>query len=339
MKAVGYTKTLPVDDDACLEDVEIDDPVPGPHDLLVEVRAVSVNPVDAKVRLRAEPESGHKVLGYDAAGVVRAVGDAVTLFAPGDEVYYAGDVTRPGTNAELHAVDERIVGRKPASLDFAAAAALPLTSITAWEILFDCFGLDEGAGDGETLLVIGGAGGVGSILIQLAKALTSLTVVATASREDTVAWCREMGADHVIDHHGDLGEQVAALGKPPRYVAALTASGQHFDAIVALIAPRGHIAMIDDPAGIDISKIKGKALSFHFELMFVRPMFGTDDMVVQHELLDRVAELVDAGRVRTTANRDGGSITAANLREAHRWQEGGRAIGKTVLAGFGDGAG
>ena len=334
MKAVGYTKSLPVDDDASLEDVEIDDPVPGPRDLLVEVRAVSVNPVDAKVRMRAEPESGHKVLGYDAAGVVRAVGDAVTLFGPGDEVWYAGDVTRPGTNAELHLVDERIVGRKPASLDFAAAAALPLTAITAWEILFDCFRIEEGGGEGETLLVIGGAGGVGSILIQLAKALTSLAVVATASREDTIAWCRDMGADRVIDHHEDLRAQLEELPKPPRYVAALTASGEHFDAIVDLIAPRGHIAMIDDPAGIEISKIKGKALSFHFELMFVRPMFETEDMVVQHELLDRVAELVDAGKVRSTANRDGGAITAANLREAHRHQESGKAIGKTVLAGF-----
>ena len=338
MKAIGYTKSLPVDDDASLEDIEIDDPVPGPRDLLVEVRAVSVNPVDAKVRMRAEPETGHKVLGYDAAGTVRAVGDAVTLFAPGDEVWYAGDVTRSGTNAERHLVDERIVGRKPSSIDFAAAAALPLTAITAWEILFDCFGLDDaddGTGEGETLLVIGGAGGVGSVLIQLARALTSLEVVATASREDTIAWCREMGAHRTIDHRGDLKAQLEG-SKPPRYVAALTASAEHFDAIVDLIAPRGHIAMIDDPGegAIEISKIKGKALSFHFELMFVRPMFETEDMIVQHELLDRVAELVDAGRVRSTANRDGGRITAANLREAHRHQESGRAIGKTVLAGF-----
>ena len=339
MKAVGYTKSLPVDDDACLEDVEIDDPIPGPRDLLVEVRAVSVNPVDAKVRMRAEPEGGYKVLGYDAAGVVRSVGAEASLFAPGDEVWYAGDVTRPGTNAELHVVDERIVGHKPSSIDFAAAAALPLTAITAWEMLFDCFGLDDaddGTGEGETLLVIGGAGGVGSILIQLAKALTSLTVVATASREDTIAWCREMGADHVIDHHGSLPEQLGKLGLTPRYVAALTASGQHFDAIVELIAPRGQIAMIDDPGEgvIEVTKLKGKALSFHWELMFVRPMFETDDMIVQNELLDRVAELVDAGTVKSTANRDGGTITAANLREAHRHQESGKAIGKTVLAGF-----
>lgn len=339
MKAIGYRRSLPVDDDASLEDIEIDDPVPGPRDLLVEVRAVSVNPVDAKVRMRAEPESGHKVLGYDATGVVRSVGDAVTLFAPGDEVWYAGDITRPGTNSELHLVDERIVGRKPSSLDFAAAAALPLTAITAWEMLFDCFALDDadgGTGEGETLLVIGGAGGVGSIMIQLAKALTSLTVVATASRDDTVAWCAKMGADHVIDHHGDLKAQLETLGLVPRYVGSLTASGQHFDAIVSLIAPRGQIAMIDDPGEgvIEVTKLKGKALSFHWELMFVRSMFGTDDMIVQHELLDRVAELVDQGSVKSTANRDGGRITAADLRAAHRLQESGKAIGKTVLAGF-----
>ncbi len=339
MKAIGYRKSLPVDDEASLQDVEIDDPVPGPHDLLVEVRAVSVNPVDTKVRMRAEPDNGYKVLGYDAAGTVRAVGDAVTLFAPGDEVWYAGDITRAGTNAQLHVVDERIVSKKPASLDFAAAAALPLTAITAWEVLFDCFALDDtddGTGEGEALLVIGGAGGVGSIMIQLAKALTSLTVVATASREDTVAWCERMGADHVIDHHADLKGQLDELGVVPRYVGALTASGQHFDAIVDLIAPRGQIAMIDDPGEgvIEITRLKAKALSFHWELMFVRPMFAMADMHVQHELLERVAQLVDDGHVKTTANHDGGRITAANLRAAHRLQESGKAIGKTVLAGF-----
>ncbi len=334
MRAVGYTKSRPIDDPLALEDIEIAEPVLRPRDLLVAVEAVSVNPVDVKVRMRAEPETGHKVLGFDAAGTVQAVGEAVTLFEPGDHVFYAGDITRPGTNAALHAVDERIVGPKPVSLGMAEAAALPLTSITAWELLFDCFDLVEGEGSGETLLVIGGAGGVGSILIQLAKVLTGLRVIATASRDETRDWCRRMGADDVIDHRQSLPGQLAAMGVEPRYVAALTASEQHFDAIVELIAPRGEIGMIDDPKGIDIAKIKQKALSFHFELMFTRAMFETADMDAQHRLLTRVAELVDAGRLQGTAVRDLGQMSAETLRQAHRLQESGRAIGKTVLRGF-----
>jgi len=339
MTAVGYRHSLPIDEVASLEDIVLPVPAPGPRDLLVEVRAVSVNPVDTKVRMRAAPESGHKVLGYDATGVVRAVGADVTLFAAGDEVWYAGDITRSGTNAAVHLVDERLVGRKPSSLDFADAAALPLTAITAWEILFDAFRLtqrDEGAGDGrgDTLLIIGGAGGVGSILIQLARVLTNLTVVATASREDTVAWCRELGADHVIDHHGDLGAQLDALGLVVSHVAGLTATDQHFPAIVDLLRPRGQIAVIDDPGPLDIMSIKQKSLSFHGELMFTRSMFETDDMIRQHEVLDRVADLVDAGTVRTTVKRRLSPIDASTLREAHRIQESGKAIGKTVIAGW-----
>jgi NADPH:quinone reductase len=335
MRAVGYTKSRPINDPLALEDIEIAEPELRPRDLLVAVEAVSVNPVDTKVRMRAEPDSGHKVLGFDAAGTVQAVGEAVSFFKPGDRVFYAGDITRPGTNAALHAVDERIVGPKPASLGMAEAAALPLTSITAWELLFDCFDLTEGTGAGETLLVIGGAGGVGSILIQLAKVLTGLRVIATASRDETREWCRKMGADAVIDHRQSLPAQLAEMGVKPRYVAALTASDRHFDAIVELIAPRGEIGMIDDPKGIDIAKIKQKALSFHFELMFTRAMFETADMDAQHRLLTRVAELVDEGRLISTAVRDLGPMSAAALKEAHRLQESGQAIGKTVLQGFG----
>lgn len=335
MRAVGYTKSRPIDDPLALEDIDIAEPSLRPRDLLVAVEAVSVNPVDVKVRMRAEPEKGYKILGFDAAGTVRAVGEAVTLFAPGDAVFYAGDITRPGTNAARHAVDERIVGPKPTSLGMAEAAALPLTSITAWELLFDCFDLEEGGGAGETLLVIGGAGGVGSILIQLAKVLTGLRVIATASRDETRDWCGRMGADEVIDHRQSLPGQLAAMGVQPRYVAALTASDQHFDALVELISPRGEIGMIDDPKGIDIAEIKQKALSFHFELMFTRAMFETADMDVQHRLLTRVAGLVDAGRLHGTAVRDLGRMSAETLRQAHRLQESGRAIGKTVLQGFG----
>ncbi|GAB5470262.1 MAG: zinc-binding alcohol dehydrogenase family protein [Rhodospirillales bacterium] len=334
MKAVGYRESHPIDHPEALEDIEVPEPQVGPRDLLVKVEAVSVNPVDVKVRARMAPESGHKILGFDAAGTVEAVGGEVSLFKPGDAVFYAGAIDRDGSNAALQSVDERIVGRKPTSLDMAGAAALPLTAITAWELLFDCFDLQEGGGAGEALLVIGGAGGVGSIMIQLAKALTGLRVVATASRDETRAWCRKMGADEIVDHRQPLATQMQALGLAPRYVAALTASDRHFDAIVELIAPRGEIGMIDDPAGLDISKIKTKALSFHWEFMFARPLFQTADMQAQHDLLNRVAQLVDAGRLQSTATNRQGAMSAASLREAHALQESGRAIGKTVLTGF-----
>lgn len=335
MRAVGYARSLPVTDPLALEDIEVPDPVPGPRDLLVEVRAVSVNPVDVKVRQRAAPEAGHRILGWDASGVVRAVGAEVTLFAPGDAVFYAGAIGRPGTNAELHLVDERIVGAKPVTLSHAQTAALPLTAITAWELLFDGMHLSEGGGAGEALLIIGGAGGVGSILIQIAKALTGLTVIATASRPETQAWALRMGADHVIDHSADLGAQLAILGVQPRYVAALTATDRHFAAITDLIAPRGTIALIDDPATLDITRLKPKALTLHWEFMFARSSHQTPDMIAQHRLLTRIAALVDEGRLVSTAHHDAGRITAANLRAAHAHQESGAAIGKTTLEGFG----
>ena len=333
MRAVGYQKSLPIDDPSSLQDIELPDPTPGPHDLLVEVAAVSVNPVDTKVRMRAEPESGWKVLGFDAAGTVRAVGEQVTLFKPGDAVFHAGDITRQGTNAELHLVDERIAGPAPASLSTAEAAALPLTSITAWEILFDRFRIPEGGGDGD-LLVLGGAGGVGSMLIQLAKTLTGLRVIATASRPESGQWCRDLGADAVVDHSQPLGPQLDALDSAPRYVAALTASDRHLPTIAEVIRPQGEICMIDDPDQLDVTPLKRKSISFHWELMFTRPMFQTDDMIAQHRLLGRVAELVDQGRIRSTMMRELGPIDAATLREAHRQQESGRSVGKTVLAGF-----
>ena len=332
MKAIGYRQAGPIDQAGALEEFETDRPKPGPRDLLVEVKAVSVNPVDVKVRSSATPEDGHRILGFDAAGTVAAVGDEVTLFKVGDPVFYAGDITRPGSNAEFQLVDERIVGRRPASLTDGDAAALPLTAITAWEMLFDCFGLKEGGGEGETLLVIGGAGGVGSIMIQLAKALTGLTVVATASRDDTVDWVRKMGADHVVNHHNPLDEELAKLALTPRYVAALTHTDKHFDAIIELIAPRGHIGVIDDPTALDITPAKRKALSISWEFMFARSMFETPDMIAQHTLLNRVADLVDSGDIQTTRNHDAGELNAANLMEAHRLQESSSAIGKTVLS-------
>lgn len=331
MKAVGYTKAGSIDAKGALVDLEIGRPVPGPRDLLVRVKAVSVNPVDVKVRDGMEPEGDSRILGFDASGIVEEIGSDVSLFAPGDEVFYAGDLTRPGTNAEFHAVDERIVGTKPRSLDFASAAALPLTSITAYEMLFDSFGINEGGGTGDALLVIGGAGGVGSIMIQLAKALTDLTVIATASRDDTMEWARRMGADHIINHRNSLDREISDLGIAPRYVAALTHTEQHFPAIVDLIQPRGHIGVIDDPEVLDIKAAKPKSLSVSWEFMFARSMFQTSDMFAQHELLNHVSKLVDDSALLSTVNKDGGLLTAANLIDAHRHQESANAIGKTVL--------
>jgi zinc-binding alcohol dehydrogenase family protein len=338
MKAVGYQNNLPIAQPESLVDITLPDPAAQGHDLLVEVRAVSVNPVDTKVRKSAKPEEGQwKVLGWDATGVVKAVGPEVTLFKPGDRVWYAGSIARAGSNSELQLVDERIVGRMPTSLDFGAAAALPLTGLTAWEMLFDRLQVPTGPeGKGKTLLVIGASGGVGSILVQLARQLTQLTVIGTASRPETRAWALELGAHHVIDHSKPLAEEIAKLNLPaPDYVTSLTHSDQHFDQVVEAIAPQGKYSLIDDPTTpIDIMKFKRKAISLHWELMFTRSLFNTADMIEQHRILDRLAELVDAGTIRTTANENFGRINAENLRRAHALLESNRAQGKIVLEGF-----
>ena len=334
MKAIGYYQTGPINALGSLIQFEADKPKLEVHDLLVEVQGISMNPVDTKVRTRIAPENGIKVIGYDAAGVVREIGNKVSKFKVGDEVFYSGDLTRPGTNSEFHAVDERLVGRKPKSLDFAEAAGFPLTSITAWELLFDSLALKEGGGIGESLLILGGAGGVGSILIQLAKKLTGLTVIATASRPETIEWVKRMGADHVINHRESLVEQINELGIQPRYVASLNGTGQHFPAIVELIKPRGHMALIDDPEEIDIRLGKTKALSFSWEFMFTRSMFQTEDIEKQHELLNRVSELIDNGELISTMTNNLGDMSVETLKEAHIQQESGRVIGKNVLNGF-----
>ena len=335
MKAIGYNRAGQITAPDALIEFEAETPELRPHDLLVEVRGISVNPVDVKVRALMAPDNGTKILGYDASGVVRETGSDVRKFKKGDEVYYAGDFTRPGTNAECHAVDERIGGKKPASIGFAEAAGFPLTAITAWEILFDSFGLNRWDGKDESLLIIGGAGGVGSILIQLAKTLTGLTVVATASRSDTVAWVKKMGADHVINHRKSLVDQVNTLNLEPRYVASLNGTEGHFPAIVELIKPRGHITLIDDPQSLDIHSIKPKALSLSWEFMFARSMYQTDDMVKQHELLNRVSALIDDGTLVSTVTNHLGNIGVETLKQAHLHQESGSVIGKNVLDGFG----
>jgi len=334
MKAIGYTQAGPITADNALIDFDAEKPSVGPRDLLVEIKGISVNPVDVKVRAAMAPESGTKIIGYDAAGTVREVGKDVSTFKVGDDVFYAGDLTRPGTNSEFHLVDERIVGKKPQSLDFPEAAGFPLTSITAWELLFDTFGVKEGEGQGESLLVIGGAGGVASILIQLAKKLTGLTVIATGSRPDTNEWVKKMGADHVINHRESLADQMKALDIQPRYVASLNGTDGHFASILELIKPRGHVAFIDDPETLDIKAGKMKALSFSWEFMFTRSMFETADMAVQQDLLNRVSALIDDGTLISTVTKNLGPLTAATLIAAHEEQEGGRVIGKNVLGGF-----
>lgn len=338
MKAIGYQTPGAIDRADALLDITLPDPTPGARDLLVDVRAISVNPVDTKVRAGAKPEPGQtKVLGWDVAGVVRAVGSAVTLFKPGDAVFYAGSIARPGGNSELHVVDERIVGHKPASLDFAQAAALPLTAITAWELLFDRLGVQRDGGEGQSLLVVGAAGGVGSILVQLARRLTKLKVIGTASRTDTAQWVKDLGAHEVIDHTKPIATELKHIGVPHvEFIASLTHTDIHFTQLVEAIAPQGRLGLIDDPAVLDANPLKRKAASLHWELMFTRSLFETPDMVKQHELLDEVARLVDAGVLRTTLGEHYGTINAANLKRAHALIESGRAKGKIVLAGFGD---
>ncbi|GHG62708.1 zinc-binding alcohol dehydrogenase family protein [Comamonas sp. JC664] len=338
MRAIALHQYLPIDNPEALIDVELPTPEPGPGELRVRVEAISVNPVDVKVRApKPKVETAPRVLGWDAAGVVDAVGPGVKLFQPGDAVYYAGSIARPGTNSEFHLVDERIVGHKPRSLSFAQAAALPLTSITAWELLFERLGISRStAPTQDTLLIVGGAGGVGSIAIQLARKLAGVTVVATASRPESTSWCESMGAHHVVDHRQSLVPQLQKLApQGVRYIASLTATDSHFPELVEVAAPFGHLGLIDDPSKpLDIGSMKRKSLSLHWELMFTRPLYDAADPLEQHRILNRVAELVDAGTLKTTMTQDFGPITAANLRRAHAAIESGRTVGKIVLGGY-----
>lgn len=337
MRAVGYHQPQPITAETSLIDLDLPAPVATGRDLLVRVKAVSVNPVDTKVRRRAQPAEGEaKVLGWDAAGIVEAVGPEVTGFQPGDAVFYAGAIDRPGSNAELHLVDERIVGPKPKTLGFAEAAALPLTAITAWEMLFDRLDIRKPVlGAAHAVLIVGGAGGVGSIAIQLARRLTDVTVIATASRPETQAWARELGAHHVVDHAKPLAEQVAGLGiGQPAFAFSTTHTDSHLRDIVELLAPQGRFGLIDDPETLDANPLKRKSISLHWELMFTRSLFHTADMAEQGRLLAEVSRLVDAGTLKTTLAENFGRIDAANLKRAHALIESNRAKGKIVLEGF-----
>jgi alcohol dehydrogenase len=337
MKAIALTRKLPLDHPDCFVEIDLPAPEPGPRDLLVRVKAVAVNPVDYKQRQARKPDdSTPRILGWDAAGIVEAVGTDVKHFRRGDQVYYAGDVTRPGCNAELQLVDERIVAKKPASLDFAASAALPLTAITAWECLFDRLGLTAGKldeGKGRHLLILSGAGGVGSIGIQLATSLTGFNVIATASRPETVEWCRRMGAHRVIDHSGDWPAELDSLGIPQvDHIACFADTTGHWAAMARAIVPQGKItAIVESPTIPDLGLLKAKSVTFAWEFMFTRPMFQTPDMIAQHELLKEVAMLVDAGRIVSTLKEHGGTLTPASLARAHADLETGRMIGKRVF--------
>jgi zinc-binding alcohol dehydrogenase family protein len=341
MKAIGYKQSLPITDLASLVDIEIPQPNVLAHDLLVRIKAIAVNPVDCKIRQNVAAEEGkHKVIGWDAVGEVIAIGDSVTHFKIGDSVFYAGDLNRQGCNAEYQLVDERIVGNKPKSLSDSEAAALPLTSITAWELLFERLAIKQQLPTSkeqskDIILIVGAAGGVGSILVQLASVLTGATVIATASRESSALWVKKLGADYVIDHSKPLVAQIEQLNiGQVTHVASLTHTDSYLDSYVELLAPMGKIALIDDPQNIDIKKLKPTCLSLHWEFMFTRSMFKTHDINEQHNLLNNVADLIDQGYIKTTIGKNLGTINAANLRMAHEEIESGKSIGKIVLEGF-----
>jgi zinc-binding alcohol dehydrogenase family protein len=335
MKAIVYTQHgLRIDNPQSLYDAEVDKPTPGARDLLVKIRAISVNPADTKVRA-SSPTEKPRILGWDAVGTVESVGAGVSLFKPGDEVFYAGSIARQGAYAEYGLVDERIAGRKPKTLNDAHAAAIPLTALTAWELLFDRLQVPEGGGEGDALLIIGAGGGVGSIMTQIARRLTKLKVIGTSSRPETTAWVRDLGAHEIIDHSRPLLQGLRGIGVPEvRYVASLTQTDAHFPQIVESLAPQGRLGVIDDPETLDAVPLKRKAVSLHWELMFTRSLYETPDMIRQHEILNRVAELIDGGTLRSTLGEHFGTINAENIRRAHALIESGRARGKIVLEGF-----
>lgn len=335
MKAIAFSESLSIDHPDALFECELPEPKPGEYDLLVEVKAISVNPVDCKIRSIAPPPAGErKVLGWDAVGVVKAIGPKVSHFKTGDEVFYAGDLTRQGSNAELQLVDERIAALKPATLNNAEAAALPLTAITAWELLFDRLTLPKRDPD-VCILISGAAGGVGSIMIQLAKQLTQAKVIATASRSASQRWVKELGADVVIDHSSNITSQLADAGiESVSHVASLTHTDEHYESLVEALEPQGKFGLIDDPESLDVKVFKRKSISLHWEFMYTRSMFTTKDMDKQRELLTQIAELVDQGRLKTTLGEHLGIISAENLKTAHRKIETRKTIGKLVLEGF-----
>lgn len=335
MKAIGFKTSLPIENPESFIEFEAVKPIPGPHDLLVKIDAISVNPVDFKIRQNSAKDTvleTPKIIGWDAVGIVQAVGQDVTLFEVGDPVYYAGDITKQGSNAEYQIIDERIVGRKPKSLSIEEAAVIPLTALTAWEILFDRIRISADKDKGKSILIIGGAGGVGSIAIQIAKKIAGLTVIATASRPETIAWCKQQGADFVVDHK-DLVSSVREAGfEYVDFILDFVDTNTYWDMMVELIKPQGHIASItgsSDP--VALTKLKSKSVSFSWELMYTRSMYQTEDMIEQHNILNMVSDLLDDGILKTTLNTTLNGLTAENLKKAHELLESGKTIGKIAL--------
>ena len=333
MKAVGFTDSLDIDKENSLFDFDTEKPKPEKRDLLVKIKAISVNPVDYKVRKSSAKDKTleePKIIGWDAAGVVEAVGDDVSLFKPGDEVFYAGDLSKPGCYAEYQVVDERIVGHKPENLSWEEAAALPLTSLTAWESIFDRLKIKKNSGKGKNILIIGGAGGVGSIAIQLLKQLTDLKVIATASREVTQQWCQNLGADKIVNHH-KLKEELQDIENID-YILNFADTSSNWEAMVDLIAPQGAICcIVETSESIDLNALKNKSVSFHWELMFTRSMFQTEDMLAQHKILEEIKELVQKEKIVSTMNEKFHGLKAETLKEVHKLQESGKSVGKNVV--------
>ena len=335
MKAIGFKTSHPIEHNESLIEFETPTPTPEGRDLLVKIEAVSVNPVDYKIRAgsaKGRTLETPKIIGWDAVGTVEAIGDKTELFNVGDKVFYAGDITRPGTNAEYQLIDERIVGKRPVSIPLAEAAAMPLTSLTAWEILFDRIRISEEKDKGKSILIIGGAGGVGSIAIQLAKKVAGLTVIASASRPETIEWSKKMGADYIVNHY-DLVSEVRKSGfLEVDFILDFVDVNQYWDAFVELIKPQGRIGSISDPAEpVNLRQLKNKSVSFHWELMFTRSMFHTDDIIEQHHIFNTLANLLDDGTIQSTLTTTLNGFSAENFKKAHSIQETGKAIGKTVI--------
>lgn len=335
MKAIGFKTSLPIEEKESFIEFETVKPVPGAHDLLVKIDAISVNPVDFKIRQNSAKDTvleTPKIIGWDAVGIVQAVGEKVTLFEVGDPVYYAGDITKQGSNAEFQIIDERIVGRKPKSLSIEEAAVIPLTALTAWEILFDRIRINAEKDKGKSILIIGGAGGVGSIAIQLAKKIAGLTVIATASRPETIDWCKKQGADYVVDHKNLISEVRKAGFEHVDFILDFVDTNAYWDIMTELIKPQGHIASITGSSNpVALNSLKSKSVSFSWELMYTRSMFQTEDMIEQHHILNKVADLLDNGILKTTLNETLNGLTADSLKKAHQLLESGKTIGKIAI--------
>ncbi|WPO77770.1 zinc-binding alcohol dehydrogenase family protein [Flavobacterium sp. KACC 22761] len=335
MKAIGFKTSLKIEEKESFIEFETQKPVPGAHDLLVKIDAISVNPVDFKIRQNSAKDTvleTPKIIGWDAVGIVQAVGEKVTLFEVGDPVYYAGDITKQGSNAEYQIIDERIVGRKPKSLSIEEAAVIPLTALTAWEILFDRIRISAEKDRGKSILIIGGAGGVGSIAIQLAKKIAGLTVIATASRSETIDWCKSQGADYVVDHKNLIASVRAAGFEHVDFILDFVDTNAYWDIMTEMIKPQGHIASITGSSNpVALNSLKSKSVSFSWELMYTRSMFQTEDMIEQHHILNKVADLLDDGVLKTTLNQTLNGLTVENLKKAHQLLESGKTIGKIAI--------